>query len=352
MRLLEFFTRLDMTRLDELFIRYKTPGEQADFQVIAHRENVWLFTRDDMDNERLVADVQQRTGLDGEDLDDLSQQATERGDVIAGTYNPGQDSFWHQGDPGMMTHNPAVSAYFKKLIEFLDVNWVNGNRFSGMDDVEVQTHRSDMHGKIPDVLHHGTNTGAMDDILKRGLVPGAGEGNWGEQGVEQFHDLIFLTEDFYNAKFHAERQSSNINGVAPVILKVRVPDQSKIVPDFDVLTQMGGNPEMADQLNYSGNQHYYNDRIMKQREEIAKHNPGSDLTMISGIVAYQGRIPANHIIEVIADLSGEMGDPDSPDYTDFNSIEDFTEALNIYNEFGYWYWGMQDEFQDEQEDDE
>ena len=350
MRLIEFWKRVDMTRLDELFIRFKTPGVHADYHLIAHRENIWLYNREDMDNEQLIADIQQRTGLPGDDLDSLSQEATERGDAITGVYHADRGEFWHQGDPGRMTHNPVVSQYFKKLIAFLGVDVVSGSRFTGMDDTEVETSDYEMQGKIPEEMHHGSNTDAMRRIMKIGLVPGEGESNWDEVG--QFYDLIFLTQDFYNAKFHAERQSNELGKGAPVILKVKVPDPSKIVPDFDVLTQMGGNPETADELNYSGAPNYYSDHVQKQREEILKYNKGSDMTMISGIVGYKGRIPANHIIEIHAALAGEMGDPENLDYHQFNSWKDFDEALNIYQDYGYWYPGIEQEFQDEEEQED
>lgn len=350
MRLIEFWTRVDMTRLDELFIRFKTPGTHDDYHLIAHRENIWLYTADDRDNEQLVADIQQRAGLEGQDLDDLATEATERGDLITGVYHASKNEFWHQGDPSMITHNPAVSQYFKKLMQFLGVEEVTGERLSGNDSESVSTMQHDMHGKIPERMHHGTNTGAMPNILKVGLVPGEGEGNWDEVG--QFGDVIFLTEDFYNAKFHAERQANTINNVAPVILEVKVPDPTKIVPDFDVQSQTGGNMEKADELGYTGSQHYNAYHVRNRRDEIAKNNPGSDLSMISGIIAYQGRIPANHITKIYADLSGEMGDPDNPDYTEFNDVKDFIEAINTYQEVGYWYWGLQDEFDNEEEQED
>lgn len=353
MRLIEFWTRVDMTRLDELFIRFKTPGENDNYHLIAHRENIWLYNREDMDNEQLIADIQQRTGLTGEDLDQLADEATERGDLITGVYHASQDEFWHQGDPARMTHNPAVSQYFKKLMMFLGVEVINGNRLSGDDDEEVSIMQHEMQGKIPEEMHHGTNTRAMPNILKFGLVPGEGEGNWKDNNVPQFEDLIFLTEDFHNAKFHAERQANELKKGAPVILKVKVPDPTKIVPDYDMMTQVGGNPETADELGYSGAGNYYDDRLQKQREQVTKNNPGSDLSMISGIVGYRGRIPANYIIEIHAALMGEMEeDQENPEYTEFNSWKDFAEALNIYQEHGYWYDGIEDEMKEWQEEEE
>jgi hypothetical protein len=341
-----------MTRLDELFIRFKTPGTHDDYHLIAHRENIWLYNADDTDNEQLVTDIQQRTGLQGQDLDDLAQEATERCDLITGVYHASRGEFWHQGDPSTMTHNPAVSQYFKKLIDFLGVDSVNGNRLDGMDDVEVETMRHEMQGKIPDEMHHGTNTGAIRKIMRFGLVPGEGDGNWADNNVPQFEDLIFLTEDFSNAKYHAWRQANQLKLGAPVILKVKVPDPTKIVPDYDVMTQMGGNPEVADELAYSGSPQYYDDRLSKSRDEIAKNNPGSDLSMISGIVGYRGRIPANHIIEIHASLMGEMGDQENPEYHQFNSWAEFDEALNIYENYEYWYPGIEDELEEDEQEDE
>ena len=275
MKLIEFFTRIDVTRLDELFIRYKPSEKKDQYYLMFSRENIWIYVANDNDNERLIADIQQRTGLQGEDLDQLEDEARDRGDIITGQYKPGEQSLWYDGDPGRMNHNPAVSLQFKKLVNYLNINYVNGQRLSGDEDVEVEHHSSEMTGDHADEMWHGTNTGAMKDILTVGLVPGRGTPNW--ENVGQFRDVVFLSEDFYNAKFHAERQASNAGNIEPVVLKFKIPDKNLIVPDYDMEVTMGNNPEVADELGYSGASGYNTDHFMKNREAVTKYNPGLDL---------------------------------------------------------------------------
>jgi len=344
MKLLTLFQRLD-----ELRVRYKSPGEHDQYDVVAHRGNVWLVGNNDKNNTEVAQDIyKQSGGPDPEEGGYISYE--ERPDIITATYDFNSDSLWM--NDAEMGHHPRASLELKKLANMLGVDSINGNRFLGMVDQEAQHYGYEMEGRVPDELYHGTDTGALPEILKLGLIPARGEANWSNVG--QF-DLVFLAADWHKAAFHAVRQQHEERG-APVVLNVKVPDRSKIQPDFDAMVTLGSDDdERADTLGYSGAHGYKPMWGADSRKDIAKHNVGADnLPLISGVVGYDGRIPPSHILSVEVDLRGDMGDVDEPEFTSFDmpgELAELRDALELYNDFGYWYPGMRDELEDQEEED-
>ena len=337
MKLLELFDRIDEVR-----VQYTSPGDHDNYNVVAHRGNVWLIAHGDENEQQVVDHIEQVTGMS--DIHD----GMERPDIITGQYDPDEKSLWVPDVE--LGHHPRASLELKKLAKELDVHWINGSRMMGMDDVEVQHSKYEMEGRVPDVLYHGTDLNALRNILRLGLQPGYGDGNWEEVG--QF-DAVYLAADWHKAAFHALRQKSEGKG-EPVILRVKIPDRSKINPDFDAMTTLGGSEEDADELGYSGADSYHSKWNQQARDEIAKHNPGSkNLPLISGVIGYTGRIPPNHIQSVDVDLRGELADEsEEPDFHRFNlpsEYDELMEALEIYDNYEQWYPGIEDELLDDEE---
>ena len=344
MKLLELYQRLD-----ELRVRYRSSGDHDRYDVVAHRGNVWMVGNNDQDAEQVAQDIHQQSG--GPNPEESSHISfEERPDIISATYEPDSQSLWMSDSE--MGHHPRASAELKKLAKLLGVDSIGGSRFLGMDDQEVQHYNHEMEGQVPDELYHGTDVNALPDILRLGLIPARGDANW--DNVGQF-DLVFLAADWHKAAFHAVRQGQEGRG-APVILKVKIPDRSKIEPDFDAMVTLGADDdERADSLGYSGANGYQPEWGSQNREDIAKYNTGSDnLPLISGVIGYSGRIPPSHILNVEVDLRGEMGgDADEPEFTSFDmpgEIDELRDALSIFNDYGYWYPGIRDEMEDEEDE--
>lgn len=347
MKLLSLFQRLD-----ELRIRYKSAGEHDQYDVIAHRGNVWLVGDNDRDTEKVAQDIGIQSGAyeDGDSVEDITSRLEERPDIISARYDPDNQALWVPDNE--LGHHPRASLELKKLAELLGVDSVSGNRYFAQDDAEARFYRHEMEGQVPDELYHGIDANALPDILRLGLVPGRGDGNW---EVGQF-DLVFLAADWHKAAFHASRQQHEGHG-APVILKVKIPDRTKIEPDFDAVNAFGTDDyEKVDELGYSGSNAYMPSHGESGRQEIANQNPDAkNLPLVSGVIGYSGRIPPSHIKQIDVDLRGEMGDHNEPEFTSFDipaELAELRDALDLYGDYEYWYPGMRDELDDREEEDD
>lgn len=133
-------------------------------------------------------------------------------------------------------------------------------------------------GSIQNVFH-GTTEKYLPEIMKKGLIPNSNVSNWDIEvtGINsQNKRPIYLTTDFNVAKSHAINASEK-NGSKPVVLKIKIPDMSKIDYDFDSFNnETDPNFDVKNQ---------YKQMYSSVRE--------------SGLMAYDGRIPPSHILKVI-----------------------------------------------------
>lgn len=347
MRLIQFF---ETTRLDELFLRHR-PLEEVDdnVQVVAHRQNVWLFSYEE--EGELEDEIYQMTGASG------YEEARERPDIITGSFDG--NTLWVDTsiETGM---DPRVSTYIRKLAQFIGASNVTMSQRSGAeleDDEEVELYMHEIGKGAPDMAFHGTHTGALPDIVRFGLDPQRGTGNW-ESEVGRF-EMNFLTVRYDTAMFHA-KGSAEKNNQAPVIIQVRIPDKNQVGPDYDVALATGLDPELGDKLGFTGSQGWANQMQWsghQQKEVMARS--GQKIWQHSGIFSYRGRIPASFIVGIQADLSGEEGlfDPEevygAPMYDFGTDMEEFREAFALYRDHGYWYPDMEAELAElEDEEDE
>lgn len=355
MRLIEL---LEKTRLDELRIRYKSEAG-GDLSFVAHRDNIWLF--DYSEEGEVEDDIMQLTGV--RSVDDVR----ERPDILSGSFD-GRTLNVNDLETGM---DPRVSTYIKKVAQFLGAEKVEQyqTHYSAKDEEldfsqEYWVHQ--IGQRVPDEALHGTNTTALPSIMRFGLDPKRGTGNWEEQqggvSVGKF-ELIFLSVRPATAMFHAEG-SAQKQGGAPVILRVKIPDKDQVGPDYDVAMATGLDPDLADILGFSGSAGWHEqlrqDYVTDQQKLILAKS-GQKVWQQSGIFSYRGRIPASHITGIEADLSGEEGliDTDAayggPMYDFGTDMEEFRKAYELYQDHGYWYPDMEAELEamrDEEEDEE
>ena len=139
-----------------------------------------------------------------------------------------------------------------------------------------------MAGEIPNFVYHGTTSEYLDDILKFGIVPGKRKTNFEAISHPQ---AVFFTSVFDKAKFHAAHTSQRVGG-DPVILKMKIPDMSLLIPDYDV--DMG-----------AGDTGCYDYICQATRDNTKKYSKMTcdsfSLSRDFGIYGYKGRIPANQI---------------------------------------------------------
>ena len=344
MRLIQF---LEETRLDEMTIRYKSP-ETTNYQVVAFRDLIWLLDYNDLEDPEIMTDLMDNTGLEEHQLDSITDY---RPDIFVAQFSDGEDSLWISSDI-LGARDPRVSQYVRKVARALGASSVQGEDM-GYDEGERpwSVDVTNVPQGFPDTMMHGTDATKLPGILRFGLDPGRSESNWAEIGIEDWQDLVFLTVKPNTADFHA-RRSAGKNHSAPVVLTVKIPDKNLIGPDFDVASAVG--PEvLADVLGFSGWQSWERDE--EQRQQVLQHS-GPKVWKEAGIYSYKGRIPASHIIKVEADLSGELGTPeDDTGYYEFETMEEFSRAWELFSDYGYWHPGMEEEledYEDEEEEDE
>ncbi len=135
------------------------------------------------------------------------------------------------------------------------------------------------------MVYHGTNSDRVLSIINKGLLRGK-ESDWKDlDGI--INDRLFLTIDIEQALFHANKSSKldkNINRFdsLPVILKIVLPDKTKLEPDYDV-ERMTGEDEIYG--------------IKDKRTVI--NNDSIKLSKELGIYSYKGNIYPNHIVGVL-----------------------------------------------------
>jgi len=360
MKLIEFLKQVNEARLDEMVIRYREPNVH-NAQVVAYKQFIWIVGDLDKVEPEVAKDIEEKTGSEPKYLHD-------RPDILTGMLQD-DELYVDEKEVGL---DPRVSSYIRKVAQFLGVTSVRSEEYSeyGGDyegqDIELEMHQ--VGRGVPDIALHGTNTSAIRGILKYGLDPTRGTGNWetgsyGGPPVGKF-DINFLTVRYNSALHHAyESARKSGRGAAPIVLVVKIPDKDQIGPDYDVAMAMGINPELADIMGYSGSPAWQTaSRWISDQQKLILAKSGQNMWKHAGVFSYRGRIPASFIVGIEADFSGEDfvstdlydGKPMYDFGTDF---DEFLSALEIYHDIGYWYPGLEDELEemrreDEEEDEE
>lgn len=134
------------------------------------------------------------------------------------------------------------------------------------------------------IVYHGTNSDKISDIIRNGLLRGK-ETDWEDLG-DIINDRLFFTIDVEQALFHANRTSKldrneNKFNSFPVILKVVLPDKTKLEPDYDVERMTG------------------EDKIygVQDKRTVIKID-SMKLSKELGIYSYKGDVYPNHIVSV------------------------------------------------------
>jgi hypothetical protein len=285
--------------------------------VIAHRGNVWRF---DSPTKEIIDDILANTGVfyrdpDVTDWDDIETFIREeRPDIFIGTIT--DDNFLKSASYDL-SHS-SVSPLVKQLVNHLKLN---GFKTSFDGESEDVRHTSELIGNYPDFAYHGTNLFALGKIIKYGLSPSQdNKNNW----PFRFNDKIFLTVDKVGAMFHANN-SARKQQTHPVILKIKIPDKTKITIDYDV-AKMYGIEKDLDKEGYAEVIARFDKspQDLRRLETIKKYSPKTDFTKVAGIFAYKGRIPANYI-----EWIGYKNDYDSK-----NGLN--TDNLNILDDKKEW----------------
>lgn len=325
--------------LNEMLFRHREEGGNL---VIAHRDSIWLLAGfPDEPDEDVLTDIARHTGLGADassyNLDSFVDEIRdERPDILLGHLNGDTLSV----ETPTFALNPRSSLLIKKVAHALGVSRVEASEpEDDGDSVEVKHARSELVGRIPDVVYHGTNAGALRRLLRVGISPTHGEGNWSEVG--KFVDRVFLTARFGEAAFHANRQARRHHTV-PVIVATHLPDRSRIALDYDIGTNLYGAERISQERGYRAARDKLptmsRDWAERRAQRIQTFSPKTDFTREMGTFAYRGRIPASQFVGIYLPAGGEgavvSGDPDNNLL--ITDRAELLRAISMIEDFGFY----------------
>lgn len=266
--------------------------------------NVFIF-----DDEEDVND--QLTDLYGYDYNEIEDEAREGQTFIVGRI---EDNFLWLYNSDELSPTSVLNKQLSKVVKQLNLYGVkfqeqiiSSDESGGVDEVDIDTiySRQELIDSTikSDVFYHGTDLAALESIMTKGLM-GTKKSNY-----TITHDSkVFITTKITKAAYHAMHSADN-NDSIPVILKLKVPDVSKLVLDYDVAVSIYGiDHPITHKLGYDEIYHktskmppmkYDDADIETWKKEIDKSSLNSKI----GIFGYSGRIPASHILGFYVDES-------------------------------------------------
>lgn len=312
--------------LTEMVERFSEPDGDT---VVAHQGNIWRFT--DSKNPKLLQDIMSATGLeDVSDWDDIESEVMEnRPDIFIGRIT--DDNYLQSISDEEFSHGQN-SPLIKKVVNHYKLQgYKSAPDYEGNEEIYW---KSELTGELPEYAYHGTNSAALENILKYGLNPSEENAtNWNFA----FGDKIYLTTKEAYAIFHANNSASKQQS-RPILLRIEIPDKNRITADYDV-AKTYGMTDVADQEGYTGHitQHSHPHDI-KRTKQIQRYSPKTDFTKASGVFAYKGRIPAKYITWIGYVNNYEGGDEqlskDSMQVIHDKSL--WTEFVEMMNEYGFY----------------
>lgn len=295
--------------------------------IIAYGDKIWLFDEDtdwtleqfeDLVRTAKIDLTKMYGNKDGDmevALEQFQDSASsfiedlERHDIFIGSMGNGilYQDFRHD-----MAFDPKSSVLVKKVAAQLGLDM--SALQSDMSGNEELVHKSNMKG-VPHITtaYHGTTTKYIDSIMKIGLRPrNVTRSKTNYSNIEHV-DAIFFTTKIGKAMYHAH--TATRHGGLPLIISFSIPDQAKIIPDYDIDINSGGE-------TYAHIQKYLGRAsVNKMTGEPVK------LSREFGIYGYRGSIPPKFINDEFLIMMGS----DDDDELSMESFQSFTkeELLNM-----------------------
>lgn len=145
--------------------------------------------------------------------------------------------------------------------------------------------------KANDIWYHGTTFSKALNIFNKGLLPRSISKEVSNHRNVKHDEVIFLSQNLYVASLHADKQSMDnwdYNDI-PVIIQCRIPDQSKVIPDFDLSGEFYGD----DLIKHYGEMDFYHHN--PKAGIYRKYSDRKNLEKKFGVIGYKGRIPLTFI---------------------------------------------------------
>lgn len=274
------FSEITEAMLSEMIIRHQTDRGDT---LVAFKDSIWIFDRDEYDhNDNAIQDkIEKIAGAIPTYIDSLSD---DRPDMVVGSYNDIDNTLTIQGSD--LRQHPVTSKLIQKVVKQLGIENVEYGNSSG--DVDATYSPKEVKGKLPEYGYHGTSLRRLRGILRTGIAA-QNMGNWGNIHTK---GAIFFSVGDSVPRFHANRTAGKDQDI-PVIIKFKIPDQSKIFADYDVASELYGS------WSPHAPKEYQNSATMPARDNsITKHHKRPEnLWKDMGIFGYKGRIPPSMFVE-------------------------------------------------------
>ena len=273
----------------------------ADYNLIAYRGRYWKLGEDLTPEE--AAEIEEYTGMDefgySHSIHDLRGILEPRPDILVARVS---ENVLYT-DNIAMSHNPVTSDLIKKLVKELGIQYsASSTMAADGDDEESRFAGDDFTGKMPTTLFHGTSSKHIRSIAKLGLVPGKVESNWDKI---KHPGIIFGAANIGAVTFHANRTAGVEDGTInmdngiesdfPVVIEFRIPDPSKLIPDYDVAAVFLDTDDSQLRDRYNDMETFH--RQSSSGDNIASHTDGKGWKDM-GVFGYTGRIPPSHIVAI------------------------------------------------------
>lgn len=275
--------------ISEVFLKGKDRAEEGDI-VIALGKNIWLINDDNF--EENIDELSSDLGIKEipSDIYDLKRNIEEEmPDVLIGTIDSGRTLHIDQ----INWRHQNSSVVLKKVQKALNLTRIEVSYINQSSDDET------VEQKIGDSkFYHGTSLASLQKMAT-GLRP---------MPTSNFDnvvhiDKVFVTMNIEKAYFHAMNAATKQNSF-PVIIELRIPDESKLVMDYDVAVDMYGHEdEETYKLGYTNiaikTGYLRSDKLKDIKRRLGDKK--KDLSMRLGVFGYKGRIPASFFDAVIFD---------------------------------------------------
>jgi hypothetical protein len=250
----------------------------------------------------------------------------------------------------------VLSSSIKKVIKEFNLDGLGYESEYSEFSVEHEISRDDVLDATFKTfeMYHGTNSNFIMKILSKGLMP-TKHTNF-DKVIHK--DKVFFTSKYQYSTFHA-LNSAKRNNTIPIIIKFKIPDETKIVLDYDVAINLYGiDHPLTKKLGYdlvyksaTGGKTTFAKKDKSKLETWKKLADKASLNTRAGIFGYTGRIPPTFITGVYVDpdaipliarqfeygnISDDAYDHDETEFV-FMSVDKFKkllqEAIDELNEF-------------------
>lgn len=317
------------TLVESLLLEMRVVNVSDGNKLVAYGDKIWLYGEESDWTAEQTQDFIRTAKIDLEALDmDFDYAPESLGDLIGeGESLAGwiqdigrhdiftghiRNGALHQENSALndFSFDPKSSVLIKKVAKQLGLNaaFLSSDDFDNAQKISAPNMKG---APAISIAYHGTTTNYLDSILKIGLRPRSttnSNSNYDRHKV--WHDNeIFFTTKIGKAAYHAIHAASNKGGL-PLIISFSIPDPSKVIEDYDVDTESGGQ-------TYS----HVPSRQVGMSKSPSIQGKSFGLSREFGIYGYRGSIPPKFIEDRF-----KIRMTTEHDELDLSEFQEFTKA--------------------------